>query len=73
LLRIFRAPCQHAITKRFSAQQLYWVSTLVPGTGGIFEVRVGDKVVAKRSMGHFPDEIEIVKAVAAAEKAAPTA
>jgi len=47
--------------------------TLVPGTGGIFEVRVGDKVVAKRSMGHFPDEIEIVKAVAAAEKAAPTA
>jgi selenoprotein W-related protein len=47
--------------------------TLVPDTGGIFEVRVGDKVVAKRSMGHFPDEIEIVKAVAAAEKAAPTA
>jgi hypothetical protein len=28
LLRIFRAPCQHGITKRFSAQQLYWVSTL---------------------------------------------
>lgn len=43
---------------------------LVPGKGGIFEVRVGDEVVAKRSAGHFPGEAEIVKAVAAAVKAA---
>src|SRR5262249_53955260 len=28
LCRIFRAPCQHRITKRFSAQQIYWVPTL---------------------------------------------
>ncbi len=46
---------------------------LVPGKGGIFEVRVDDKVVAKRSMGHFPEETEIVRAVAAAVKTAPAA
>ena len=27
---------------------------LVPGAGGIFEVKVGDKTVAKRAKGHFP-------------------
>lgn len=43
---------------------------LVPGTGGIFEVRVDDAVVAKRSMAHFPDTKEIVAAVAAAVKTA---
>lgn len=43
---------------------------LVPGTGGIFEVRVDDAVVAKRSMAHFPDAKEIVAAVAAAVKMA---
>ncbi|QOZ30249.1 SelT/SelW/SelH family protein [Bradyrhizobium sp. CCBAU 51753] len=41
-------------------------ATLVPGKGGIFEVRLGDKVVAKRAKGHFPDAAEIVAAVAAA-------
>lgn len=44
-------------------------ATLVPGRGGIFEVRVGDQVVAKRVQSHFPDTAEIVKAVAAAAKA----
>ncbi|MCC8940981.1 SelT/SelW/SelH family protein, partial [Bradyrhizobium sp. Arg68] len=39
-------------------------ATLVPGKGGIFEVRLGDKVVAKRAKGHFPDAAEIVAAVA---------
>jgi selenoprotein W-related protein len=39
---------------------------LVPGTGGVFEVRVDDKVVAKRAKGHFPDPEEVVAAVAAA-------
>lgn len=42
---------------------------LVPGKGGIFEVRVGDKVVAKRVQGHFPGTAEIVEAVAAVTKA----
>ena len=39
---------------------------LVPGTGGIFEVQVDGKVVAKRAKGHFPDAAEITAAVAAA-------
>lgn len=49
-------------------KELKLAANLVPGKGGIFEVRVDDKVVAKRSMGHFPDEPEIVKAVSAALK-----
>jgi selenoprotein W-related protein len=39
---------------------------LVPGTGGIFEVKVGDRTVAKRAKGHFPTGKEIVVAVTAA-------
>lgn len=39
---------------------------LVPGSGGVFEVKVGDKTVAKRAKGHFPDAAEVVAAVAAA-------
>jgi selenoprotein W-related protein len=38
----------------------------VPGKGGIFEVRVGDEVVAKRIKGHFPDTAEIVETVSVA-------
>ncbi|HXF88475.1 MAG TPA: Rdx family protein [Xanthobacteraceae bacterium] len=45
------------------------VATLVPGKGGIFEVRVDDKVVIKRGQDHFPDTNEIVAAVAAAAQA----
>jgi selenoprotein W-related protein len=41
---------------------------LIPGKGGIFEVHVGGKVVAKRAQGHFPDAAEIVAAVSAALK-----
>lgn len=43
--------------------------SLTPGTGGIFEVRIGETVVAKRVKGHFPDTPEIVEAVAGALKA----
>lgn len=39
---------------------------LVPGSGGVFEIKVGDKTVAKRAKGHFPDTAEVVAAVAAA-------
>jgi selenoprotein W-related protein len=39
---------------------------LVSGSGGIFEVKVGDRTVARRVKGHFPDAAEIVAAVAAA-------
>ena len=41
-------------------------ATLIPGTGGIFEVKLGDEVVARRAKGHFPDAAEIVAAVMAA-------
>jgi selenoprotein W-related protein len=46
--------------------QLRLEANLVPGKGGIFEVRVGDKVVAKREHGHFPDNADIVAAVSSA-------
>jgi len=39
---------------------------LVPGIGGIFEVKVGDRTVAKREKGRFPTSEEIVAAVTAA-------
>ncbi|MCA6103162.1 MULTISPECIES: Rdx family protein [Bradyrhizobium] len=41
-------------------------ATLIPGKGGIFEVKLGDEVVARRAKGHFPDAAEIVAAVTAA-------
>jgi selenoprotein W-related protein len=49
-------------------KQLEVTAKLVPGTGGIFEVQVGGKVVAKRAQAHFPDAAEIVAAVSAALK-----
>jgi selenoprotein W-related protein len=49
-------------------KELALAATLVPGTGGIFEVRVGDEIVSKRVKGHFPDTAEIVAAVASAVK-----
>ena len=50
------------------AERLAVEARLVPGTGGIFEVRIGEETVAKRSKGHFPDPAEVVAAVAAARK-----
>jgi selenoprotein W-related protein len=41
-------------------------AALKAGTGGIFEVRVGDEVVTKRTKEHFPDAGEIVAAVSKA-------
>ena len=38
--------------------------TLVPGGGGVFEVRLGDELVFKKERpGHFPDLEQIVDAV----------
>jgi selenoprotein W-related protein len=51
------------LRKRFAL-----TADLVPGKGGVFEVKVGDKVVARRQPGHFPDTAEIVRAVASACK-----
>lgn len=67
---IYCKPCGYEPRARDAAaalqKDLKLAAKLVPGTGGIFEVRVGDKVVAQRSLGRFPDPAEIVGAVAAA-------
>jgi selenoprotein W-related protein len=52
-----------ALRERFSIE-----AKLVPGTGGVFEVKVGDRTVARRAKGHIPDTAEVVAAVAAARK-----
>jgi selenoprotein W-related protein len=49
-------------------KQLGIAATLVPGKGGIFQVQVDGKVVAKKRLWHFPDAKEIVEAVADAVK-----
>jgi selenoprotein W-related protein len=36
---------------------------LVPGKGGIFQVHVGEELVAQRTREHFPDTEEIVTVV----------
>jgi selenoprotein W-related protein len=46
-------------------EKLALTATLVPGKGGIFEVRVDGEIVARRVKGHFPETTEIVKTVSA--------
>jgi selenoprotein W-related protein len=71
---VYCAPCGYEKRAADAAaalrQQIQVAADLVPGKGGIFEVQVGDEVVAKRRKGHFPDSAEIVAAVAAALKVA---
>jgi selenoprotein W-related protein len=70
---IYCKPCGYEKRAAHAAdalqRELELIATLVPGKGGIFEVRVGDAIVAKRLKGHFPDVAEIVGAVSAAMKA----
>ena len=47
-------------------RQLALEADLVAGKGGIFQVKLGDKIVASRSKGHIPGADEIVAAVTAA-------
>ena len=49
-------------------KQLGIDATLVPGKGGIFQVQVDGKIVARKRLWHFPDTKEIVAAVADAVK-----
>jgi selenoprotein W-related protein len=67
---VYCKPCGYAGRAAEAAaalrKQLKLAASLCPGKGGIFEVRVNDTVVAKRSRGHFPDTAEIVAAVSAA-------
>jgi selenoprotein W-related protein len=69
---IYCRPCGYEKRAREAAallrERLAIDATLVPGTGGIFEVKVGDQTVAKRTKGHFPDVAEIVAAVAVGQK-----
>ncbi|WP_407158385.1 SelT/SelW/SelH family protein [Bradyrhizobium sp. STM 3557] len=67
---IYCRPCGYEKHAKAAAaalrRHLALEASLVPGKGGIFQIRVGDKVVASRSKGHFPDEDEILAAVKAA-------
>jgi selenoprotein W-related protein len=44
-------------------EELELESELIKGSGGIFEVAVDGKVVAKKSLGQFPSEKDVVDAV----------
>lgn len=74
---VYCKPCGYekraAATASALSKELGVAADLVPGKGGVYEVRVGDAVVAKRSLGGFPDDAEVVKAVSAALKAKPAA
>ena len=67
---IYCGPCGYEKRAREAAaavqSQCKLEPELVPGSGGIFEVKVGDRTVAKRVKGRFPSSEEIVAAVAAA-------
>lgn len=69
---VYCKPCGYAGRAAEAAaalkKQLDLTAIVSPGKGGIFEVRVNDRLVAKRSKGHFPDTGEIVAAVSAALK-----
>lgn len=69
---VYCKPCGYEKRAADAAAKLHAAvgvsAKLVPGTGGIFQVQVGDKVVAKRAKGHFPDASEIIAAVSAALK-----
>ncbi|PKR90939.1 hypothetical protein CXZ10_06250 [Pleomorphomonas diazotrophica] len=63
----FCRPCGYEKRAREAAAALKHAlgldAELHPGGGGIFEVRVNDGIVAKRTRGHFPDAAEIVEIV----------
>ncbi len=47
-------------------EELGLEATLVKGQGGIFTVAVNGTIVARKTWSGFPDEAEIVRAVAKA-------
>ncbi|BBO01217.1 MULTISPECIES: Rdx family protein [Bradyrhizobium] len=67
---IYCRPCGYEKRAKEAAvalrRQLGLESDLVLGKGGVFQVKLGDRIVASRSKGHFPDGDEIVAAVTAA-------
>ncbi|MEK9285013.1 MULTISPECIES: Rdx family protein [unclassified Bradyrhizobium] len=69
---VYCRPCGYEKRAKEAAaalhEQLALESDLVPGKGGIFQLKLGDRIVASRSKGHFPGADEIVAAVAAARR-----
>ncbi|MET4717111.1 selenoprotein W-related protein [Bradyrhizobium japonicum] len=67
---IYCRPCGYEKRAKDAAaalrQHLTLEPSLVPAKGGIFQVKVGDRIVASRSKGHFPGTDEIVAAVTSA-------
>jgi selenoprotein W-related protein len=65
---IYCRPCGYEKRAKDAAaalkERLAIDAKLVAGTGGIFEVKVGDAIAIKRSRNHFPAAAEIVAAVA---------
>ncbi|MDP2273570.1 MAG: Rdx family protein [Archangium sp.] len=47
-------------------EELELEAEFIRGSGGIFEVAVDGRVVAKKEMGRFPTEKDVVDAVSAA-------
>lgn len=69
---VYCRPCGYEKRAKDAAEalrrQLGLEPVLVPGKGGVFQIKVGDSVVASRSKGHFPSPDEIVAAVTAARQ-----
>jgi len=69
---IYCRPCGYEKRAKDAAaalrRQLALESDLVPGKGGVFQVKLGERIVATRSKGYFPGSDEIVAAVAAARR-----
>ncbi|MDD1537314.1 MULTISPECIES: Rdx family protein [unclassified Bradyrhizobium] len=67
---IYCRPCGYEKRAKEAAaalhRQLGLDADLVPGKGGVFQVKLGDRIVASRSKGYFPDGDDIVAAVSAA-------
>lgn len=69
---IYCRPCGYEKRAKEAAEavreNLALGSTLVPGKGGVFQVKLGDQIVASRTRGHFPGAAEIVAAISAARR-----
>ncbi|AND86790.1 MULTISPECIES: SelT/SelW/SelH family protein [Bradyrhizobium] len=67
---VYCRPCGYEKRAKEAAaalrRQLALEADLVAGKGGVFQVKLGDRIVASRSKGHFPGTDEIVAAVTAA-------
>lgn len=67
---IYCVPCGYKKRAEDAAEaikkELGITVTLVPGKGGIFQVKQGDEILTKRTAYHFPDTNEIVSIVAQA-------